>query len=65
MLQQLKDLLVENGEMTFEAFTGAAYAARIQPQLWLKAKHAGLVTTEIRDGVLYIRAVTPPDQPEE
>lgn len=64
MLQQIFELLEENGEMTFEAFVGAAYAARIQPQLWLKAKHAGLVTTEIRDGVLYIRAVTPTEEQE-
>jgi len=67
MLEQLKQVLIDNGgenaEMTFDDFTGAAYAARVQPQMWLKAKHAGLVTTEIREGVLYIRAILPVPTP--
>lgn len=62
MLEQIRDLLVQNGEMVFSAYVSAAYAAGVrQPQMWLRAKHAGLVETEIRDGVLYIRAAPAPE----
>lgn len=40
--------------MQFSTFVLAASSARQRPELWLKAKHEGLLTTYIRDGVLYI-----------
>lgn len=56
-LAALAAWLGEQGEMEFGAFALAARAAGHEPTLWHKAKHAGLVSTEIRNGVLYIKAV--------
>lgn len=56
-LTALADWLREQGEMEFSAFAQGARVAGLDPALWHKAKHAGLITTEIRDGVHYIKAV--------
>lgn len=54
------DILVEvleqnEGRMTFDAFKAAVRSAGGNPVNWLKAKHKGLLTTEIgEDGVLYV-----------
>lgn len=56
-LTALANWLTEQGEMEFAAFVLAARAAGLDPVLWHKAKHAGLVSTEIRNGVHYIKAV--------
>jgi hypothetical protein len=52
-------VLPESGEkMSFDDFKAAARAAGANPQLWLKAKHAGKLITEIEpDGTLSIRRV--------
>ena len=56
MLEGLAALLA-GGEMQFDAFVATARTQGLRPEMWLKAKHAGLLTTELRDGVLYIRAI--------
>lgn len=56
-LQAMAEWLRGQGEMEFAAFVTAARAAGHEPAMWHKAKKAGLVTAEIRDGVHYIRAV--------
>lgn len=49
-------LLLNGGGMEFDAFKAAAREINANPQLWLKAKHSGLVETEIlEDGRLWIR----------
>lgn len=55
-MEQLQAFLSAQGEMTFAAFVLQARAAGLTPQLWLKAKHAGVIVTEIREGVHYVRA---------
>lgn len=55
-LAELAAWLAQQGEMEFSAFVLAARAAGLEPALWHKAKHAGLVSAEIRDGVHYIKA---------
>jgi len=52
-MQALVDVLVANGgEMTFDAFTAAARQAGARPENWLKAKHAGLISTRIVSAVV-------------
>lgn len=52
-MQALVDVLVANGgEMEFDAFTAAARQAGARPEFWLKAKHAGLISTRIVSAVV-------------
>lgn len=53
----LAEWLVTQGELEFSAFVTAARAAGLDPVVWHKAKRQGLLTTEIRDGKHYIKAV--------
>lgn len=49
-------LPADGSKMSFDDFKAAARAAGANPQLWLKAKHAGLLVTEVEaDGSLTIR----------
>lgn len=57
ILIALANWLREQGEMEFPAFVTAARAAGLNPAYWHKAKQAGLLTAEIRNGVHYVRAV--------
>lgn len=56
-LEALVSWLREQGEMEFPVFVTAARAAGHDPALWHKAKKAGLLSAEIRDGVHYLKAV--------
>lgn len=55
-LDALVQVVQENGGgMEFDEFKSAARAAGANPNFWLKAKHAGLLKTEIlEDGRLWI-----------
>jgi hypothetical protein len=57
ILESLANWLREQGEMEFSAFVVAARAAGLNPALWHKAKKAGLISAEIRNGVHYVKAV--------
>jgi hypothetical protein len=49
MLEQIAALIAAapNGEMEFSEFVNAALQQRLRPQLWLQAKHAGLIDARI------------------
>ena len=61
-MEALQQLLSAQGEMLFSAFVNQARAAGLRQELWLKAKHAGLIVAEIRDGVHYVRAAEPVEE---
>jgi hypothetical protein len=61
-MESLKQYLEQQGEMTFESFVQGARMAGLNPDLWLRAKHAGLIVTEIRNGVHYVRAAAPQEE---
>lgn len=49
-MQELVSLLPADGsEVEFSAFMAAARAAGANAQLWLQAKHKGLIVTRIDD----------------
>jgi len=54
-MEPLVTWLTAQGEMIFLDFVNGARAAGLRPELWLRAKHSGLITTEIREGVHYVR----------
>lgn len=59
-MQGLVDLLQARGEMDFSEFVNAARAQGLRPELWSRAKRAGLLHTFINDaGVLRIVAGAP------
>jgi hypothetical protein len=49
MLEQLAAVIAAapGGEMEFSEFVDAAQQQRLRPELWLKAKHAGLISARI------------------
>lgn len=49
MLEQIAALIAAapNGEMEFLEFVNAALQQQLPPQLWLQAKHAGLINARI------------------
>lgn len=54
-MERFGEIVRENGgEMEFADFVAAAAAANLQPRQWLQAKHAGIIKTEIREGVHYV-----------
>jgi hypothetical protein len=56
----LEVLQANDGDMPFDAFVAAVRAEGGRPELWLRAKHQGVVETYIADGVHRIRL---PEQP--
>lgn len=57
MQEQLLALLPVSGSMPFADWTSAARAAGLRPDLWLRLKHSGEISTFIDDatGVLMVR----------
>jgi hypothetical protein len=63
-MDQLVSVLQQaGGTMEFSAFVAAARQAGARPELWIKAKHAGLLHVVIlTDGSLSVRAGAQPAQ---
>lgn len=59
MFEKLIEVLPENGdEITFDAWKVAARNNGARVDLWLRAKHANLLSTRLdENGVLHIRRV--------
>lgn len=47
------------GAMEFSAFVAEARSRGLDARLWLQAKHRGIITTAIEDGVHVVRLPAP------
>ena len=56
-MQALANWLKTQGELVFDDFVVKARAAGHDPAMWLRAKQSGLISTVIRSGVHYIKAL--------
>lgn len=65
MLEQIAALVASapGGEMEFSDFVIAAHQQRLRPEMWLKAKHAGLIFARISGDGRHILSVSAPAAP--